>query len=190
MAAPEEGKECTAFRVKSKVESQKPSDFRPSTFNEKVTVASNGKIIVSRYFPRAVRYQIARFCEWMDEKSDEYPYRITARALKSANKQGLKAEQLLSLLVKYTKGKVPPSLVKALKRWEVNGAEARVETQVILRVNKPEVLKEMRNSSAGKFLGEAISPTAVVVKSGAVQKVIGALAELGLLAEFMDDNNE
>ena len=90
---------------------------------------------------------------------------------------------MLSLLVKHTDGKVPPPLVKALKRWEVNGTEARVETQVVLRLSKPEVLEEMRKSKAAKFLGEVLSPTAVVVKGGAIQKVMEALAELGLLAE-------
>jgi hypothetical protein len=73
--------------------------------------------------------------------------------------------------------------VKALKRWEINGTEARVETQTILRLSKPEVLEEMRKSKAARFLGEALSPTTIIVKSGAIQKVMDALAELGLLTE-------
>jgi hypothetical protein len=44
-------------------------------------------------------------------------------------------------------------------------------------------LEEMRASKAGKFLGEILSPTAIVVKEGAIQKVMAALAELGLLAD-------
>src|SRR6185503_4517943 len=94
-------------------------------------------------------------------------YQITAQSLKHSNKeQGLKAEQLLAMLVRHTNNNVPPALVKALKRWEVNGTEARVETQVVLRVSRPEVLEEMRKSRAGKFLGEILSPTAVIVRSG------------------------
>lgn len=90
---------------------------------------------------------------------------------------------MLALLVRHTDNKVPPSLVKALKRWEVNGTEARVQTQVILKVSRPEVLEEMRKSRAARFLGEMLSPTTAVVKGGAIQKVMEALAELGLLAE-------
>ena len=184
LASPEEGKEATAFRVvESKVEGQR-SDLRPSTFDGKITVASNGKIVISRLFSRAVRYQISRFCEWGDEYADEYKYQVTARSLTHAKEQGLKAEQLLSLLVKYTNGAVPPALVKALKQWEAHGTEARVEKLLVLRVNRPEIMEEMRKSRAAKFLGEVLSPTAVVVKSGAIQKVMEALAELGLLAEF------
>jgi len=85
--------------------------------------------------------------------------------------------------VKHTGNKVPPSLVKALKRWEVNGTEARVQTQIILKVSKPEVLEEMRKSKAVRFLGEILSPTTVIVKGGAIQKVMDALTELGLLTE-------
>ncbi len=175
LACPEENGTITSFRL---------TTFTGNTVEQgKIGIASNGKITVPRLFPRAVRYQLARFCEWEDGKSDEYKYRLSARSLKHANEQGLKAGQLLTLLVKHTKGNVPPALVKALKRWEANGTEARVENLFVLRVSRPEILVELRKSKAGKFLGELLSPTAVVVKAGAVQKVTAALAELGLLAE-------
>lgn len=193
LASPEDGKDFTAFRIRSKVEGevlsqskgQKPDDLRPLTFdkNGKLAISSNGKISISRFFSRAVRYQIARFCEWDEEKPEGYPYRVTAQSLKHATEQGLKAEQLLSLLVKHTKGNVPPALVKALKRWEVNGTEARAENLSVLRVSRPEVLEELRASKAGRFLGEPLGPTAVVVKSEAIPKIAAALAEMGLLLD-------
>lgn len=176
LASPEEGKEATAF-------------FLPSSLPEKgeekgkIVVASNGRITVPRNFSRAVRYQLARFCEWDEPKGDDYFYRVTAESLKRAIEQGLKAEQLLAMLVKYTNGTVPPAMVKALKRWDANGAEARVESLLVLRVRKPEIMEEMRKSKAGKYFGEILSPTAVIVKSGAIQKVLAELAELGVLAE-------
>lgn len=181
-----------------------PTAFRAATFQPKqeekgrIGVSSNGKISIERTAPRVVRYQISRFCEWeepvgrvgsgdsearSETKRSDYKYQITAQSLRHAKEQGLKAEQLLALLVKYTENKVPPPLVKALKRWDVNGIEARVESQVILRVSRPEILEEMRKSKAAKFLGEVLSPTAVVVKAGAEAKVMEALAELGLLTE-------
>jgi len=166
-----------------------PTSFRFSSFESnkeekgKISIASNGKITIERTAPRVIRYQVSRFCEWGEPKKDDYVYRVTTRSLAHAKKQGLKAEQLLALLVKHTGNKVPPSLVKALKRWEVNGTEALVQTQVILKVSKPEVLEEMRKSKAARFLGEILSPTTVIVKSGAIQKVMDALTELGLLTE-------
>lgn len=185
--------EATAFRISAFAGKKEERG--------KIGVSSNGKISIPRDAPRVVRYQIARFCEWDERGLDtplrgysttriNYKYHITARSLKHAKEQGLKAEQLLSLLVKHTDNKVPPPLVKALKRWDANGTEARAETQTILRVSQPEVLEEMRKSKAGKFLGEVLSPTAVVVKGGAIQKVMEAMIELGLFAEnFVDEES-
>ncbi len=178
LASPEAGKEATAFRLTFNVQRS------TSNIDGKITVASNGKITVPRYFSRAVRYQVSRFCEWGNEYPDEYKYQVTSQSLTHAKEQGLKAEQLLALLVKHTSGAVPPALVKALKQWDAHGTEARVESLLVLRVSRPEIIEEMRKSKAGKFLGEILSPTAVVVKEGAIQKVIEALTELGLLAEI------
>jgi hypothetical protein len=146
-------------------------------------LASNGRMVVPRSVPRAVRYQLSRFCEWDDEKPDGYHYHVTPQSLVKAGEQGLKVEHLLALLGRHAEAGVPPVLLRALKRWEVNGTEARAETQVILRVSRPEVLEELRNSKAARFLGEPLGPTSVVIKAGAQPKVMAALAELGLLAE-------
>lgn len=196
-------------------ENTAPTAFRSSTFvakeeKEKISVTSNGKVTASRFVPRAVRYQIARFCEWdaggrvaagsryvpsglletqrhIETKPDEYRYHLTPHSLTKAKEQGLKVEHLLTLLAKNSDAGIPPVLVKALKRWEVNGTEARAETQIVLKVSRPEVLEELRKSKAARFLGEPLGPTTVIVKSGAIQKVMDALTELGLLAENNTD---
>ena len=142
-----------------------------------------------RFVPRAVRYQVARFCEWGDEKQDEYNYRLSPHSLTRAMEQGLKVEQLLTLLAKHSDAGIPPVLVKALKRWEVHGTEARAETQVVLKVSTPEVMEELRKSKAARFLGEPLGPTTITVKSGAIQKVMEAMTELGLLAEDNTDRS-
>lgn len=173
--------EPTSFRI-----TNQPS-HAANTENRKLNISSQGLISVPRLAPRAVRYQISRFCEWDSPKEDVYRYRISTNSLTKAREQGLKVEHLLALFSRHSEAGVPPSLVKALKRWEVNGTEARVQTQVILKVSKPEVLEEMRRSRASKFLGEVLSPTTVVIKGGAIQKVMEALTELGLLTEVVAD---
>lgn len=180
LAAPGEGESVTAFRL---VPQEAVSILEEGG---KLHVSSQGKIAVPRTAPRSVRYQIARFCEWDEEKPEEYHYSITTHSLKQAQAQGLKVNHLLSLLAKHASGPVPPALIKALKRWEVHGTEARVERRVILRVSRPEVLEELRASRASRFLGELLSQTAVVVKGGAVSQVLSALTEMGLLAEDSD----
>ena len=149
----------------------------------KLTVGSQGSILVPRLASLAVRYQIARFCEWEPAREEDYPYRVTAASLKRAREQGLKAEHLLALLRKHVSNSLPPTFVKALQRWEQNGTEARVESLVVLKVTRPEVLKELQASKAARFLGVVLGPTTVVIQPGAHAKVMEALAELGILAE-------
>jgi hypothetical protein len=151
--------------------------------NGKISVASNGMISISRSFPRAVRYQLSRFGEWAQNKAEQDQYHVTPLSLKRAREQGLKVEHLLALLSKHSGAGIPPILIKALKSWEANGTEARVQDQVVLRVSRPEILEELRKSKAARFLGESLGPTTVVVKKGAQPKVIAALTEMGLLAE-------
>ncbi len=175
LATPVDSEIVTAFRVNEKRVT--------SNENGKLTVSSNGRITVPRLVPRVTRYLISRFCIWDEATPNEYRYRVTTGSLKKAGEQGLKVGQVLSLLAKNAAAEIPPAFVKALKRWETNGTEARVEFQTVLRVSRPEVLEELRKSKAGRFLGETLGPVAVVVKPGAQSKVLAALAELGLLAE-------
>jgi hypothetical protein len=181
LAGPSEGDAVTAFLRPAAGRLPVPAE------NGRLHVASQGRIAAPRLLPRAVRYQIARFCEWEAEKADEYRYQVTTASLKHAGEQGLKVSQLLSLLAKHAAGEIPPAFVKACKRWELNGTEARVETQTVLRVSRPEVLEELRKSKAGRFLGEPLGPVTAVVKPGAQGKVLAALAEQGLLAEDVHD---
>jgi hypothetical protein len=155
--------------------------------DKKIHISSQGLISIPRFAPRVVRYQVSRFCEWEEPKEGVYRYRLSTRSLAKAKEQGLKVEHLLVLLSRHSDAGIPPSLAKALKRWEVNGTEARVQTQIILKVSKPEVLEELRRSKASKFLGEVLSPTTAIIKGGAIQKIMEALTELGLLTEVVAD---
>ena len=192
LASPESGKDIMAFRLLN------AEKIKVKAEDAKVKVSSQGTITAPRYAPRAVRYQISRFCEWEDDhavhevetKPEEYKYRITPHSLTKAKEQGLKVEHLLTLLAKHSDAGIPPVLVKALKRWEVNGTEARAETQVILKVSRPEVLEELRKSKAVRFLGEPLGPTSIIIKAGAQAKVMAALTEMGLLAEDTSKSGE
>jgi hypothetical protein len=152
--------------------------------NLSIQVRSDARLVVPRLAPRPARYQIARFCQWEAEKSDEYLYRLTPGSLARARSQGLKPNHLLALLQRYAKT-VAPALVKAIERWERLGVEARLEQVLVLRLSTPEVMQTVRLSKASRFLGEPLGPTAVIVQQGALEKVLAILAELGYLGEVV-----
>ncbi len=114
--------------------------------------------------------------------NDIYHYRVTPSSLERARQQGLRVSHLEALLRHYAEA-VPPSLIKALKRWEERGTEAHLERLLILRVKSPGILTELRSSPAARFLSDPLGPTAVIVKPGAWEKVLNILAEMGYLGE-------
>ncbi|TLN22741.1 hypothetical protein FDZ74_04255, partial [bacterium] len=145
-------------------------------------VLSNGTVTAPPLVSRALRYQIARFCDWQDVRDGEFRYRITPASLERARQQGLKAGQLLALLRRHSPA-VPPPLALALDRWEQQGVQAAIRPAVLLRVGSPDILAALRQSRAARFLREPLSPTAVLINPGSEEKVLLALAELGYLGE-------
>ena len=149
----------------------------------KLVLRSDAYLHAPRLTPRAVRYQVARFCQWDKETPAGYDYHITPASLVRARQQGLAVQHLLGLLRKSAEA-VPPSLVKALERWEAQGSQAQIETLSVLRFYSPEILPALRKSRAARYLGEPLGPAAIAVKPGAEKKVLDILAELGYLGEL------
>lgn len=188
LACPISSQEVSAFRLSGwsrALLNGKPPKGLPVE-EEPLVVRSDARLSARRLVPRRVRYQLARFCEWGKVTLDEYQYQISPVSLTRARQQGLTVSQLMALLNRYSKA-VPPSLVKALERWDKNGSEARLEKLVILRVTSVEVLQALRKSRASRFLGEPLGPTTIAIKPGATQKVMATLAELGYLGEVRGD---
>lgn len=184
LAAPAPDTAPLAFRLSSWAEAllngapPHLSDKEDETF----LISSDARVRVPRRVPRAARYQLARFSDWESESPEAYNYRLTPSSLERARSQGLRIIHLLTLLRRYALT-VPPSLEKALTRWQENGTEAHLEHLLVLRLRSPEMLQMLRTSRAARFLEEPLGPTAVVVKAGAWEKVLAILAEMGYLGE-------
>lgn len=185
LAASEEGGAPTALRLSAwaadlwhgNAPEGLPAEDAP------LKTASDGWLTIPPLTPRAVRYQVARFCDWGPEKDGNYRYRITPSALERARGQGIRPSQLLGLLRKHSKETVPPHLAQALERWEATGTQAVVEKVSILRVTSPEVLAALRKTRAARALGDSLNETTVLVRAGQEELVLAALAEIGYLAE-------
>jgi len=185
LAAPAEGTGITAFRFSRWGEallSGAPPEGLDAE-DDSFLISSDARLRAPRLVPRAARYLVSRFCTWENASEEAYSYRLTAASLARAREQGLRVGHLLSLLRRHALT-VPPSLVKALDRWEENGSEARLEHALILRLRSPEMMQALRNSRAARYLGDPIGPTTVIVKPGAGEKVIAALAEMGYMGEI------
>jgi hypothetical protein len=185
LAAPEAGAGLTSFRFSAwgdeLLNGAAPEGLEME--DDSFLLSSDARVRAPRLAPRAARYQVARFCIWEGASEEGYSYRLSAASLSRARQQGLRIKHLLSLLRRYALT-VPPSLSRALERWEELGSEARLQRALILRLRTPEMLQTLRNSRAARYLGDPLGPTTVTVKPGAAEKVLAALAEMGYLGEI------
>jgi hypothetical protein len=184
LASPSEGAEPAAFGF-TKWAGDLFKNTAPEGLpleNGQVIVRSDARIWVPRAVPRSLRYQVARFCSWLDEKEDGYVYQVTPESLERARQAGLRASHLLGLLRRQAET-VPPAFSRALERWEERGTEVRFQRMMVLRLGNPELLQALRNSKAGRFLGDPLGPTAVEVQAQAWTKVVSVLAEMGYLCQ-------
>ncbi len=188
------GKEALAFRPSkwsAALWAGKPPEGM-SKEGEPIRVTSSGRLRLNRLTPRSIRYQIARFCTWEPEQSDEYRFRISPTALERAKQQGLKPGQLVKLLQRFAAGPLPPGLQQALERWDKFGCQISLENVIVLKLGSTEMIEALRKTKAGRFLGAALNPTTIIVKPGGEETVRSALMEIGYLLEFqgLEDETE
>ncbi len=184
-AAPEATAPITAFRfsawASALLAGQPPQGLAEE--NGHLVIHSDARLTLPPLTPRWLRYQIARFGEWLPPDAQGHHYRLTPTSLQRARQQGLKVEHLLSLLQKYAAGPIPPAVVQALRRWESQGTPAHIQRVILLRVSRPEILAELRRGPAARCLAEVLAPTLAVVRPGQVERLRRALAENGYLTE-------
>ena len=83
---------------------------------------------------------------------------------------------------------VPPSLIKALERWDKQGSEARFETDGRLESGlRGYSARPCGNHERAVFWVKPWDQRRWRLKPGAVDKVLGVLAELGYLGEIRGD---
>ncbi|RLD08281.1 MAG: hypothetical protein DRI56_05665 [Chloroflexota bacterium] len=181
-ATPNANAPVTAFRFSALsnalLDGKPPSTLGPET--GQITIRSKGEIDIAASVPRAIRYQIARFCTWKPLKRERYYYSFTPVSLARAEEQGLQVAHLLTLLQGHAQA-VPPNIIQALRRWRQQGVEASLKKETVLRLSSPAMLQALKKSRASRFLREQLGPAAVVIEEGAETKIAEALMEMGFL---------
>jgi hypothetical protein len=186
LASEEKDEQYTAFRLtelaKYLFNNQPIRGYREET--EKITFRSKSILFCPRLSPRAIRYQIARFCEWGEQKEDGYFYSLSPAALKRAEAQELQVSQLVTLLKKSAKLPIPPSILQALQRWDQFHLQVNFENSIILRVTETTILDQLEKSRAKRFILERISPTIILIKPGGENVVQQTITDLGYLCQI------
>jgi len=156
----------------------------PTLDKKDFNIDKSGSIVIDRYFPRDIRYQISRFCEWEAQKGNRFYYRINAASLKRMEEQELTTKQLLSIIQKYGRKPIPVNITKALERWEKYHREAGIEKDVLIKVTSPEILDKLMASQAKKYIRSRLNPQTALVDSSGISYLNIALLEIGVFSEI------
>jgi len=136
---------------------------------------------------RYQRFQLARISEAEAVTAGKpFVYRLTPDALSQAQAQGISPQRIIDFLIENSGRPLPTSVRRGIERWASEGAEARLESVVILRVKEAEILDKLRaNSKTRTLLGESLGALATTVLPGQWEQLRAAAAQLGLL---LDEN--
>ncbi len=130
---------------------------------------------------RYERFQIARIADWI-ASGEVYHYRITARSLARARVQNIGPERILDFFRRYDLTP-PEALSRALTRWASRGTEATVEQALVLRVNDPELLRQLLATEARRHVRDVLSPIAAIIHPAGWAQVRATLLRLGVVPE-------
>ncbi len=156
--------------------------LRSAPASGRSSVRPDGNIRVARLADRALRYQVARICQWESVDRGGYGYRLAAGPLGRALAEGLSVPQAQRILTEAAGGKPPRGILRALERWAMHGQEAEFRPRLLLEVRDPSVVDLLcAEPSTGRYLGERLGPTRVAVEPADWEALSKAALRLGLL---------
>ena len=160
------------------------SPERAFAANSEVKISSSGQFQLPAGISMALRYQIGRFCRLEKETARETVYMVTGTSPAHAVDQGLKPNQLIALLKRSNVTSLSPAFIRLVEYWEKFGTAVQMENTVLLRVNRPEVLDNLRKDSrSARCLGDELTPLIVKVNPGSEAALVKILAESGFLTD-------
>lgn len=156
----------------------------PAIQKKDFELEKSGKIIIDRFFPRDIRYQIARCCEWEGVRGHKFSYHLSPHAFHRMEHQGLKVSQLVTLIHRYARKPVPQNILLALESWEKHGQEADIENILVLKVKTAPILDRLMTSPAKKYILSRQNHTTAEITANSAPYIKAALLGMGVLAEI------
>jgi hypothetical protein len=159
-----------------------PDAEAPSTASPDIEVSENFTVRVPLAASLYSRFQLARFTDLSGRGADHVRYRLSPASLTRARQGGITLDQIRTFLTRVSGNRVPARVLEGLRIWQERSGSARLEQRVVLRVNRPETLKALRQDpDIAPLLGQELGPQAVLVPRPNVKQVRRWLVEQGYL---------
>lgn len=176
------GEDPESFRVADFMDSA----FNPTPFRKgRIRLNAAGEFQAESSVRPDLRYQIARFCDWVDTEPDTYRYKLTPAALQSASEQGLGADQVVRILTDSLERDPPAHITNAIERWFAQGSEIQVEHDAVITVKHKKALKELQeNPRTARFIQKVIGPKSFTVRPRELEAFIQSALRASILIEL------
>ena len=110
-------------------------------------INADGTVLCSRGTSRYFLYMAARFLEIERFNDSVCSFRLTPRSLSEAERNGLSPDSLLSMLRRFSKNAVPPSLERMLSNPKGHSLPATIYNAVILTIPEAKTVDEIVNNN-------------------------------------------
>lgn len=189
LAVVEEGAQPFAFKKSGwadKLLEKIPVEYSTHEISE-FTLRKNGAILLPLNTQRELHYQIARFCVWEEIQRKHYRYKISPIAIRRAKTQHISIDQIKNLFRKSAKKPIPRNILTALDKWEKKQSQVNLERQTIIRVASPDILDQIENSSAKRYISKRIDATIAVTSPKNIHRLEEAILEMGFFADILQE---
>ena len=130
------------------------------------------------------RFQLARCADLVSSGVEDYRYHLAPSSLSRAASQKITAVKVIEFLSRAAVHGLPPTLIKAIERWDKKGTEVKVEQAVLVRVKDAAILKRLQESPKTRSLRlEILGPTSARIHEKDWPKLVSLLAESGVLVD-------
>ncbi len=157
--------------------------YPPGPTQARIQVNADATIVVPASADRFTRFQVARLADWEPLAAD-FHYRLTPRSLAAARESGIDLSRALAFLASRSGQQLPEPVKRAVEGWAQDGVRVQLRQVTLLQVRDTAMLDKLRASPEVRpMLGEAIGSLAVAVRTRDLDRLVRAIARLGLLCE-------
>lgn len=187
--------EPAAFRISSEgqffllessqVETSQMILNKPNLETAAPIISSDGAVTCSNAVPRYFRYMAARCCEIEKVKGDSCVFRITPNSLSDAEKEGISKDAFLSLLKRFSKRALPPSLERMLSADAKSVLPATIYNAYILTVPQQETLEELLETARiEKWIIQKINQNSLMIDPKGIDEIRRFLMEKEIFVDI------
>lgn len=150
---------------------------------EQFIVQPTFEVLASKTLPPSVLYRLERLTE--NRRADRVlQYKVTSASLRTAVENGEPPADIEAFFLRHARPPLAQNVRFSIREWTAGAARASFASVMLLRLSDPTVAERVRaDKSLREWVVGQLTPTDLIVRPDAVEKVRKRLGTLGLVTE-------